>query len=445
MQAKDPFMPFALPSLKPIRFEGATEDAYGVAAVKRGVVLLRCVAVLALVAILVRLLAEAGEGHRVLAAVAPYRLAAIALAGAVLAVSFVPGFGRFQHAAAGVLLAGGAMLMAPANVVSPLVQPNTMANVWTIMTVYSGLRFCGGLVALEAVLAVSLPLALWAILGGPPVSPPLLVPLSVLVPCAAVALGYVQDRHWRKAFRREVDLAETLERKRRTHLELSAAYADLKAAQDRLVLMEKTAALGRMVAGLAHRIGTPVGNLVAASSHMDGVIRDHADRIATGELRRSHVTGFLDAMAEGNGIVLHNAQAAAGLIETFRQLAADTSAVPGALDLGALLADLRPHLAALAPPGVGLALEAGAGLTVMAHPHVIETIVTELVRNAARHAFAGGRPGTITIGAGAADGRRTFPVDATGRRSPLWCRRLRQCCWPVDAVPQKCGPAVRAK
>ena len=396
-------MPLAFPSLKPIRFEGTAERAYAATAISRGAILLRCIAVLSVLAALMRLLAEAAESPGVLVAVAPYRFAGMALGGAVLAVSFVPGFGRFQHLAAGVLLAGAAVLMALANALSPLGMPNVMANVWTVMTLYSGLPFGVGLLVLEAVLGVSLPVVLSAMLGGSPFPPPVLLVLGVFVPCAAVAFAYVQDQHWRKAFLREIDLAEALEQLRRSHLELSTAYATLKTTQAQLVLMEKSAALGRMVAGLAHRISTPVGNLVAVSSHMDGVIRSHAARLAAGEIRRSQVMGFVNDMAEGNAIVVQNAQATAGVIETFRQLAADTGA-PGALDLGTFLAGIRPQLAVLAPPNVRLALEAGTGLVVMAHPHVMETVVTELVRNAAVHAFPGKRAGTITVKAGAPEG-----------------------------------------
>lgn len=397
-------MPVSRPSLPPFRFEGAEEDAYAAGASARGVILLRCIAVLTLLAVLMRLLTEAVESPDALGAVAPYRLAAMAHAGVVLAASLVPGFGRFQHLAAGVLLVGAAVLTAAANALSPLALPNVMANVWTVMTLCSGLPFGGALVVLEVVLGVSLPLLLSAMLGGPPLPPPVLLVLSAFVPCTAVALSYIQDRHWRTAFRREIDLAEALGQQRRTHLELASAYATLTETQAQLVKAEKTAALGRMVAGLAHRVSTPVGNLLAMSSHMEGMIRSHAARIDAGEIRRSEVTGFVRDMAEGNGIVLQNAQTTAGLIDTFRQLAADTDAAPEVLDLGTVLDSLRPSLAALTPPGVALVLEAGPGLMVVAHAHLMETIVTELVRNAATHAFPGGRAGTVTVAAGAVAG-----------------------------------------
>jgi hypothetical protein len=338
---RDPFMSIAFPSLPSLRFEGKVEEAYAAAAMARGVILLRCVAILSVLAVLMRLLAEAAEGRDALAAVALYRLATMGYIGAMLAVSFLPGFGHFLHLAAGVLLVGMALLVAPANALSPLVLPNVMANIWTVMTLYSGLPFGGALVVLEVVVGVGLPVALSAMPGGPQFPPPVLLMLGVFVPCTAVALACVQDRHWRKAFQRELDLAGALEQQQRTHLELSTAYDSLKATQDQLVLMEKTAALGHIVAGLAHRAGTPVGNLLAISSHMEGVIRNHAARIEAGEIRRSDVTGFLRDMAEGNGLVLANVQATASLINTFRQLAADAGAAPRALDLGAFLAGIH--------------------------------------------------------------------------------------------------------
>ena len=48
--------------------------------------------------------------------------------------------------------------------------------------------------------------------------------------------------------------------------ELSRSLDDLRTAKDRLVQTEKFAALGRLVAGVAHEINTPLGNSLTVAS-----------------------------------------------------------------------------------------------------------------------------------------------------------------------------------
>ena len=60
--------------------------------------------------------------------------------------------------------------------------------------------------------------------------------------------------------------------------QLSQSLEDLRAAQDSLVQTEKLAALGRLVAGVAHEINTPVGtSLTVASALINKTNRFEAD------------------------------------------------------------------------------------------------------------------------------------------------------------------------
>ena len=71
--------------------------------------------------------------------------------------------------------------------------------------------------------------------------------------------------------------------------QLSRSLDDLRAAQDSLIQTEKLAALGRLVAGVAHEINTPVGtSLTVASALINKAKRFEAD-IAGGDLRRSRL------------------------------------------------------------------------------------------------------------------------------------------------------------
>ena len=69
--------------------------------------------------------------------------------------------------------------------------------------------------------------------------------------------------------------------------QLSRSLEDLRAAQDSLVQTEKLAALGRLVAGVAHEINTPIGtSLTVASAFLDKAKRFEVD-VAGGDVRRS--------------------------------------------------------------------------------------------------------------------------------------------------------------
>src|SRR5712672_1032420 len=76
--------------------------------------------------------------------------------------------------------------------------------------------------------------------------------------------------------------------------QLSQSLEDLRATQDSLVQTEKLAALGRLVAGVAHEINSPVGTSLTVASALERKAAAFATEAAEGNLRRSSLQEFIE-------------------------------------------------------------------------------------------------------------------------------------------------------
>ena len=173
--------------------------------------------------------------------------------------------------------------------------------------------------------------------------------------------------------------------------QLTQSLDDLRAAQDSLVQTEKLAALGRLVAGVAHEINTPIGtSLTVASTLIEKTDRFEAV-VAAGDVRRSNLTEFIGASREAASQVMINLNHAIDLIQSFKQVAADRNISDRrAFDLGDVTEQVIKGLRFSLRRDLSVQVECADDLAMNSYPGPYGQVITNLVLNSAVHAFPDG-------------------------------------------------------
>ncbi len=178
-----------------------------------------------------------------------------------------------------------------------------------------------------------------------------------------------------------------------------AALRNLRETQNSLIEAEKLAALGRLVAGVAHEVNNPVGISLTVASSLERKTALFADEVGRGNLKRSSLNEFLETSRDAASQLVANLNRAAELIQSFKQVAADRNYSDQRIfDLG----DLTEQVVMSLRPGLRkhhltLSVDCQPNLSMNSYPGPYGQVLTNLFLNSVAHAFPDGKPGAVDI------------------------------------------------
>lgn len=183
-------------------------------------------------------------------------------------------------------------------------------------------------------------------------------------------------------------------------IQLNAKVEELMKTRNELVQSEKMASLGRLVAGFAHELNTPIGVAITTASSLQENAKAIHKLFEQEEIDVDKLLIKLKNIDEGAELTLSNLERAANLVSSFKRTAVDqTSEDIRTFDLEEVIVDTISTLEnQFKNTAIEIRVNCPKKLKAKSIPGALEQILTNLLINSLIHGFDDGRrSGKITI------------------------------------------------
>ncbi|MFA9218428.1 MAG: CHASE domain-containing protein [Sphingomonadaceae bacterium] len=224
--------------------------------------------------------------------------------------------------------------------------------------------------------------------------------ISALIGALLVASRRVVDaKHGLEYSLTELEKEKTKVEQARS--DLARVAGTLKQAQTNLITSEKMAALGALVAGIAHELNTPIGNTLLTATALSDMVKDFQARLAGDGIKRSALEAHLADARSACDIMASSLTRAAELIQSFKQVAVDqSSGQRRRFLLDELVHDmLTTYAAQLRRGACEVVVQVPAGMEFDSYPGSLSQVLSNLIGNALLHGFDGRACGCIWLSA----------------------------------------------
>jgi signal transduction histidine kinase len=181
--------------------------------------------------------------------------------------------------------------------------------------------------------------------------------------------------------------------------ELQSTLEYLQKTQEQLIESERMAALGGLVAGVAHEIITPVGIGVTAISNLLEEVQKMAELYKKDEISRKDFKEFIQSTHDAGNLIQKNLERTASLIQSFKQVSVDqVSEQQRVFKIKSYFDDI---IRSLSPKfkhkDITFRIDCDERLEVNSFPGTYAQIFTNLLLNTFTHGFHNREKGTVAI------------------------------------------------